>query len=146
MTTVTVSDQIAASADKVWAVIGAFDTIHEWAPGIASVDATGAQVGATRACTTGDGAVINETLVSLDAAARSYTYKIDSSPLPLESYVSTISVSDDGDGMSTMNWTVDFEVAGAPEDEIVGMLKGMYQAAIDNVKQLTGSSASAAAE
>ena len=116
---VEVTDQIAASADKVWALIGSFDTISDWVPSIVSIEASGSDVRATRLCTTPDGAVINESLVSLDAAARTYSHKIGFSPLPLENYISTIKVADGGDGNSTVSWNTNFDVVGALEDEIV---------------------------
>ena len=137
MANVTVADQVKASADKVWALIGAYGSIANWMPGIASADVEGAGIGAVRVLTTDDGGKITEQLLAENSAPLGYTYEIMSSPFPIENYVSTIMVVDEGDGTSTMSWVCNFEPVDAAEDELTQALSDMYRGAIANIQTMT---------
>lgn len=123
MHTVTVTTHLNASPEEVWSTIGDPGSISQWHPAIVSSELTGD----ARLCTLPDGAQVHEKIKSVDAAARSCTYSIVESPLPMTGYVSTIQVSDEGSG-SAVDWTASFQPNGAPAEDIAAMLKGLYQA------------------
>ena len=137
MANVTVADQVKAPADVVWALIGPYGSISNWMPGIASADVEGAGVGAVRVLTTDDGGKITERLLAENPSPHSYTYEILSSPFPIQNYVSTIMVVDEGDGSSTMSWVCNFEPVDAPEEELTQAFSDMYKGAIANIQRMT---------
>jgi hypothetical protein len=111
---VSESVDIAIPADKVWARISAFADAS-WIPVVAKSEATGGnEPGATRhLILKADGSpTIDEELVSYDAAAMSYKYKIklvDPKVFPVNNYASTITVSASEDGKgSKVEWHAGF--------------------------------------
>ncbi|HXV91677.1 MAG TPA: SRPBCC family protein, partial [Pseudonocardia sp.] len=88
---------VPAPAEEVWSLIRDFDGPPGWHPAIEVSELTeggsGAEVGAVRKLTLGDGGVVVERLLTLDDAGRSYTYEILDSPFPVRRYVSTIHVA-----------------------------------------------------
>jgi hypothetical protein len=137
MANVTVADQVKAPADVVWALIGPYGSISSWMPGIASADVEGSGVGAVRVLTTDDGGKITERLLAENPSPLGYTYEILSSPFPIQNYVSTIMVVDEGDGSSTMSWVCNFEPVDAPEEELTQAFSDMYKGAIANIQRMT---------
>ena len=67
---------------------------------------------------------------------RTLTYSmVDAGPMPLVDYVSTIEVSANPDGTSTMSWSGKFGVSGADEAETVGAIEGLYRTGLDAVAE-----------
>ena len=125
MHSLTVVSHINASPDAVWNVIGDPSGISSWHPAIAESPVSGAD----RACTLANGAEIKERIEQVDNDGKSYTYSIVESPLPLASYVSTIRVDAEADG-AVVTWDANFEVEGAPAEEVSAMLSNVYQAGL----------------
>ena len=138
MAKVSMSQNLSATASAVWEAIGKFSTIDSWLPPIASCEADGDAVGDMRKLTTGDGAVVHERLDSIDEGARTYSYSITDSPLPLSGYQATISVAEGGEGSSVVHWSSEFDPVGAPEAEVVAVVEGIYQAGFDALKERFG--------
>jgi hypothetical protein len=109
---------IAAPADKVWAVIGNFQDMG-WHPAFVKTEGTGGnEVNAKRTLTLGNGAKIDEQLNKYSASDRSYAYEItkaDVKVVPVADYSSSISVSGEG-GKSTVEWKGAF-YRGYPNNE-----------------------------
>jgi len=133
MAQVTTSVTLGSGPDQVWAVVKDVGGLASWLPALAESWLEG-EDNATRICVLPDGGRITERIESSDDAARSYTYRIEDSPLPLSSYRSTITVSADGGG-SQVEWRTDFEPAGIAESELHDMLKGIYDGGLANLKQ-----------
>ena len=109
MPTVTKQAAFEASAPTVWALVREFGKLDEWLPPVVGCETDGEGIGALRTLTLGDGAVVVERLEAHDDAARTLTYSMtDAGPMPLVDYVSTIEVSANPDGTSTMSWTGSF--------------------------------------
>ncbi|MCE2491848.1 MAG: SRPBCC family protein [Alphaproteobacteria bacterium] len=142
MAKVLVSQNLSAPADAVWEAIGKFSTINSWLPPIASCEADGDAVGHMRKLTTVDGAVVYERLDSIDDGARTYSYSITDSPLPLSGYQATISVAEGDGGSSMIHWSSEFDPVGAPEAEVVAVVEGIYQAGFDALKERFGAAES----
>ncbi|MCY4393553.1 MAG: SRPBCC family protein [Rhodospirillaceae bacterium] len=136
MPTVTKQAALEASAPAVWAAVRNFGKLDEWLPPVVGCETDGEGIGALRTLTLGDGAVVVERLDAHDDGARTLTYSMtDAGPMPLVDYVSTIAVSANPDGTSTMTWTGNFGVSGADEAEVVGSIEGLYQSGLDSVAE-----------
>lgn len=126
MVNVSRSKRFDASADEMWARVGGWESIHKWHPAIAATEAT--EDGSGRTLTLDDGGIIVETL--LDEGERSYTYRFEKSPLPVEDYRATLSVRPDDEG-SIVEWAGEFEPAGIEDAEAAELVGGIYQAGLD---------------
>ena len=125
MATLTRTTELPYSADRAWSIVGRPDSISEWHPAIASSDTDGN----TRVCVLGDGARIQEEIRAHDDAARSYTYVITNSPLPVKDYASTIEVKALGDGRSVVSWSCSYEPL-APAGDVEALIGGVYEAGL----------------
>ncbi len=123
---------LKATAADVWAVIGDFHGTPGWIGPVTSSDQQ--QGGSVRLLTLADGAQISEHLISHDEGAMMYSYGILQSPLPVSNYRSTLKVSDNGDGTSTVDWSSAFE-AMIDEEKAKGIVSGVYQAGFAGLKE-----------
>jgi len=102
------SIDINAPAAKVWGIIADFDKLNTWLPAVEKVEATGGNtVGAKRTLTLKGGGQFDEILTKYNAQNMTYSYeipKVDPKVLPVNDYSSTITVSDNGKGGSTVEW------------------------------------------
>jgi hypothetical protein len=142
MAKVQASGIIPGLVDEVWAVVGDFGGIAQWLPPLASSGlasgATGRQVGDVRQCTIDNGPSLTENQTARSDADYTYSYAILESPLPLKDYQSTITLQDKG-GQTMMEWSATFDPDPGKEEELAGMVKGIYQAGIDNLIKRFGS-------
>ena len=138
MTTVKVKETVAASADDVWRVLSDFGGI-EPNEMIAGCSLEGEGVGAVRTITLNGGGEIVERLESQDDNARVFRYAIiNDCPLPVENYTATVAVLDAGSGASQGDWTGNFEAAGAPEDQVITLIEGVYRGGIQRARDKLG--------
>src|SRR5512134_3299283 len=91
MAKVSVSTKLPAPADKVWSLIGGWNTVPDWHPEVEKCETE--QGGQVRRLQLTDGAEVTERLEKFDRNARTYTYSITASPLPFTDYRSTITAS-----------------------------------------------------
>ncbi len=129
----------SASPKAVWTLVGKFEGIVNWLPGVASSPADkGSKVGSVRVITLkapGD-PTVTETLTA--HKGHSYSYKIDKvdpKVLPVTDYTSTISVTKTATG-STMTWHGSFTAAGMDDAAASKAVSGLYRSGLDNVKTL----------
>lgn len=145
MAKIFVSSVVNAPADAVWAKIRDFNGLPSWHPAVAASEIEGGKpsdgVGCVRHLTLGDGAEVVETLLELSDVRRSVTYNILESPLGVEGYVATLSVTPITDGgRSYVQWTAEFEPMagfdGAERAEFIGT--NVFQGGFDALKQELG--------
>lgn len=121
---------VHGSPEAVWAVAGDPGAIGEWLPALAESSFSDGE----RVCTTGDGAEIRERIVEHSDAARSYTYEIVTSPMPLRSYRSTLSV-DGHENHSHVTWEAKFEALEVgQEEELEAMFSGLYREGLASLR------------
>ena len=86
-----------------------------------------------------NGSVV-ERLDRCDAEQRIFTYSItnEDCPLPVSGYSATITIADDGDGTCTVEWTGTFEPKGAPEEQAITLVKGLYTGGIEGARKALG--------
>ncbi|ATU94077.1 SRPBCC family protein [Phyllobacterium zundukense] len=129
------SATVAGKPDAVWQKIGDFCAIQTWHPAVSKC-AQSDEGGATyRTLTTTDGGTIKEKLV--EQTGTSYTYDIINSPLPVENYRATISVSADGDG-TRVDWKSSFDAKGKSDSEAKDVISGIYKAGLDKIAEMSG--------
>jgi len=140
MTNVSVKGTIYAAADEIWKTLSSFRDVEKYIPLIKSSTVEGSGVGAKRTCIipseSGQEGKIEEEIKSFDDDAKTLSYSITSSPLPVENYLGTIKVKDIGDGRCEVEWSSTFEPKGIPEEEVAKMINDVYVAAIDGLKKL----------
>ncbi len=137
MTTVTVSEDIDASAEKVWAALSDFGGIRVGGP-ITSVETEGEGVGMVRTIGMGGGKIV-ERLDRHDPEARVFAYSIinEDCPLPVAGYSATVTISETAPDSCNVHWTGSFEPKGASEADAVKVVEGIYRGGIAAARQAT---------
>ncbi len=134
MSHVAESTNLNASPGDVWDLVGDFNSLPEWMPGIASSELRPGPGGVDRFLTLEDGKELLERLEFLDSSSMEYGYTIIESPLPIADYHARIKVSADGGG-TTVDYTADFEAVGIPEEEAIGAISGLFQGALEKLRE-----------
>jgi Polyketide cyclase / dehydrase and lipid transport len=139
MTKVNMSTELPVPAQTVWNVIGNFNALSQWHPAVAKSEET-KQGGATlRKLTLHGGGTIVERLEKKDDSEQSYSYSILEGPLPVSGYSSRIRVGrGKTDSSCTVEWSSEFEAAGVPESEAMKVIRGMYEAGLQNLQKMYG--------
>ena len=137
MATVKMSIPLPVSVDMAWQMIGGFNTLKDWHPAIETSELEeGGRI--RRLALVGGGSIV-ERLETFNDNEHTYTYTIEQGPLPVANYKSTIRVfQEPGKPGCVVEWSSDFSAAGAPENEAVKVIQGIYQAGFDNLKTLFG--------
>ncbi len=139
--------EINAKPAAVWKFVKRFDGLKDWHPAFAKSDiikGKDGQLGAVRALTVKDGPTFTEELLAINDSSMALTYNIIESPLPLDHYLSTITVKPNGSGGSTVTWIGTF-VRKNPRDNLpeaesdagaVKFITGAYAGGLQNLKQV----------
>lgn len=132
---------LSASADAIWPEIGHFGAIGDWHPMLENVESEGDHQGATRTAHAADGSTQIERLQRFDGQAHVYQYEIESTPMPVRNYAGEFRVDDDGDGTSTVRWSVEFDTDQEGKDEVVDMVDGFLEAGAEALRRRYGQAA-----
>ena len=140
MSEVHVSEPVAASAARVWELLGDFGGVLKWGGTmLRSCTVEGTGVGAVRHIGLPGGMEIVERCEAYDAAGRSLSYAIiGKSPIPIRNYFSTVKVVDEGPNACRVEWRGTFEPDGVPEEQAQGMVRGIYTGGIAGARKLLG--------
>ncbi|MFE6758162.1 SRPBCC family protein [Streptomyces sp. NPDC057684] len=135
MASTSVSRIVPASPDKVWNLIGGFDTLPDWLPYIP--ESTLLEGGRVRRLKNPEGEVIIERLVDFNETERHYSYAILQAPFPVNGYVSTIRVHTipGRDDVAEVQWSGRFNPDNATDDEAVDLFNGIYTDGLDALNQ-----------
>lgn len=125
---------IPVHADKVWQLIGSFNSLPEWLPYIPKSELQ--EGGRVRHLTNPDGGVIIERLMAFDENAKSYSYHILQAPFPVKDYHSTLRIikSADGDG-SRVEWFGEFTPVNATNEAVSALFQGIYDDGLKALKE-----------
>lgn len=135
MTKVYVSSVIPAPAASVWAVIRDFNALPAWTPFVAESrieqHMLSDQIGCIRSFTLKDGGRIRERLLALSDYDLSCTYSMLESPMGVENYIATLSLTPITDGNRTFAaWQAEFDCAPEREAQLArDIANGVFQAA-----------------
>jgi len=144
MTKVYVSTVIPAPAASVWQVVRDFNGLPGWTPFVAESrieqGAKPDQVGCIRNFRLKDGGLIRERLLALSDYDLSCSYAILESPMGVENYIATLSLTPITDGNATFaEWQADFDCAPEREAALMQQIgNGVFQAAFNTLKQRFG--------
>ena len=130
------SVDLAASPDKVWALIGEFG--GAWHPLIASIKTVGTGVGQMRVIETIDGKQIIERLEKIDNSSRSYRYTMIGG-IQATDYTGTLSVKPKGTG-SSVQWRVQYWADGQPDIVIKTVVTTLLRTSLESLKARFGAS------
>src|SRR5262249_21510485 len=126
MAQASASIDLAASADKVWQLIGGFNSLPDWSPNIPRSETT--EGGRVRHVATSNGVTIVERLEKFDNAARSYSYSIVQAPFPITDYLATISVHPKAGGYGcVVDWSGTFIATGVSDSEASKLAQGLFE-------------------
>jgi carbon monoxide dehydrogenase subunit G len=114
---------VPATPDKVWALVGDFEGLGSWFPGIGGVRMDGDD----RLITAGD-AEVRERLLSKDDATMTQRYSVVEGMPGLERHEATITVAPEGDG-SHVTWAFDVS-----PDEAAPVMVAIYSSALGAVR------------
>jgi len=145
MTKVYVSSVIDAPAADVWRIVRDFNGLPSWTPFVAESrieqNMRPDQVGCIRNFRLRDGGRIRERLLSLSDYDLSYSYAILESPMAVEDYVASLSLTPITDGNRTFaEWQADFDCAPERESQLVrDIAENVFQSGFNALKrQLSG--------
>lgn len=124
MATASASLTVPASAERVWNLIGGFDSLPDWLPYIPT--STLSEGGRVRHLANPDGDAIVERLEAFDQAGRSYTYSILQAPFPVTGYRSTLRVVELDHG-ARIDWSGAFTPVGVSDEAASALFEGIYR-------------------
>jgi hypothetical protein len=127
--------QVAASPDAVWAVIRDFGGIADWHPACSASSSETVGSDIHRTIVVGDGGRIVEKLEGQTDS--SYSYSVISGPLPVQDYLSTLSV-EASEGGSTIHWSGRFNAKGVPDEKAREVIGGIYDLGLGALKKKFG--------
>lgn len=131
---------LPVAPDRVWQLIGGFDSLPDWLPYIPKSELS--EGGRVRRLVNPEGEAIVERLEAFDQSARSYTYSILEAPFPVTGYRSTLRVVGiDRDQASRVDWSGEFTPAGVSDNDASRLFEGIYR---DGLKALEATLAGAA--
>ena len=131
-----VQQTFAASPDAVWKYLGDFAGIGDWMPGIEKTEIEGEGIGSLRKLYFNPTTFVVEALKALDDSARSLSYSIEEGPAPVENYLATITVVEDG-GQTRVDWTATFDTPDGVDPEVIKpALSGAYTGALATLKKI----------
>ena len=133
MAEIVVREEVDASADAVWELVRDFGGVLSWSSALESCEVEGEGIGAVRTLGLGGGTSIRERLESLEDSSRTFRYSIVDGPLPVSDYLATFKVSDRGADRCEIEWGASFEPVGAPEEQVLGLLRGVYEGGIREI-------------
>ena len=132
MTKVSMSTDLGVSADKVWTLIGGFNSLPDWDPDVEkSVLENGGRV---RRLSIKGGGTILERLESIDDEARACTYTILDGPLPVRNYRATLKVIGKGKACK-VEWSSEFDPVGN-EADASAVIRGVYEAGLSSLRRI----------
>ena len=136
MAKVNMTTDLDVAADELWNLIGGFNALPDWHPAFEGSKLK--EEGNMRVLSLVGGGEIVEKLEKHDDNERIYSYAITDSPLPIKNYRAEIKVIDQGDGKASVEWSSEFSADGAPENEAIELITGVFQAGLDNLKKMYG--------
>jgi hypothetical protein len=128
------SVELAASPDKVWALVADFGAA--WEPLVANINTVGTGVGQIRVIETIDGKRIVERLEAFDNSSRSYRYAMLSG-MRASDYTGTLSVAPKGTG-SLVQWQVQYWADGQPDIVIKTTVTTLLKTGLESLKARFG--------
>lgn len=131
-----VTYKMNASAAQALQIIRQFDHVDKWVHDVASISASGNQVGAIRKLVITNGLKCDEILLALDDQQRMISYSSLDTELPFKDYTAVIKVIEQNTKQCEVQWSSEFKVVGIDEAEAVKALETNYVRYLQTVELL----------
>jgi len=139
MTTVHLTTELPVPAETVWAAIGNFNALAQWHPAVEKSEESKQDGAIVRTLSVRGGGSMVERLEAKDDKTRSYSYSIVESPLPVKGYIAQLTVRQGKTPSScVVEWSSEFEPAGAAENDAVKIVRGIYEAGFKSLQKMFG--------
>ena len=127
---------INARAEEVWATISDFNGLPNYIEAVVESRLEGEGVGSVRTFSLADGSEIVEKLLRLDNEARTLTYSILESSLPMDDYVATMELTEAGESSCQLHWHSQFGFKeNSTEEQAVKTVEGVYSLGFEGLKK-----------
>lgn len=127
--------EIAAPAAEVWETVADFSAVGRYSPYVEVCELEGPEgVGQLRKLTLVNGTLTVSRCEAVDHEARSTTYRILETKLPLTDYTSTQTVNELGADRCEVVWASNFEPSGASLAEAAGFLETQLDAGLEELR------------
>lgn len=137
MSKVEVRESIDAPAARVWEMVGDFGGLARIGL-VPSCTLEGEGVGAVRTLDMG-GSVVRERLEAHDDTGRTLTYSmVETGPLPVGNYRSTIRVLEDGPQRCILDWSGEFDPLEGATEQAEQTVRGIYTGGIQGLRKALG--------
>jgi hypothetical protein len=133
---VTVEKTVDLPRKKVFDILVQFGGLEKLLPDtIETLELVGSGIGALRKVTFKDGGHVTERLdVAYDSRVFAYSITFNDA-LPIENYVAVVTLEDAGN-KTLARWGSNWDAKGVPDDQITGMLSGLYATLLDGLPKL----------
>ncbi len=130
---------IPGPIEEVWDVIRDFNSMPKWHPAIAESEIVkGTGVGSVRRLILEDKSNIEEKLLALSDTDCKYTYSILKSPMPMENYIATLSLSEiTATNQTFAEWYSNFDVKDLSEEKnTINTVRDVYKSGLGNLADI----------
>ncbi|HVO46029.1 MAG TPA: SRPBCC family protein [Steroidobacteraceae bacterium] len=128
--------RIAASADRVWAMVGDVGDATIARSFIERIEMHGRGIGAVRDLHLGGGMVISERIEEYSDADRYYVYRVvDQGPTSFAHHLAMTQVVPAGPGQCIVSWITMAQPLNGCDAEVRAMLQGNIDAVLSLIKQ-----------
>jgi len=125
---------LQAPASEVWAVVGKFASFGDWHPAAAAATVETTAEGTIRTVTIAGGERLIDRLESNDAGAMTLRYSWVEGGLPVDSMVSTLTVSPREEG-STVVWKVEYEPERGEAAKAADVVEALVASGLQGLKK-----------
>jgi Polyketide cyclase / dehydrase and lipid transport len=129
------SQELSASADAIWSLVGDFARMDTWADGVLLLRVEGTGEGAVRHVSTRAGNFI-ERCDSVDAHGWSLRYSIVESPWPIRGYHATVRVIPLNAHSCVIEWSSEFETLEHAPENFAANIERMYAGFIARIRSV----------
>ena len=134
MTKVSVHAEFDAPPRQLWEVIGGFNALPDWHPGVTASTIEYGDGGTVRVLESAEGGRIVERIENVEYRGHAYTYSLVEGDLPVSRYVATLRVTKaKRAGRARAEWTAEFAAEGAPATDVAKACEGFCRAGFDNL-------------
>ena len=126
------------SSKAVWALVGGFKALDRWHPGVieSTLMGTGREKGDIRILTLDNNDTIVERLDFYDENSMMLQYKILESPLPIENYTASITVTKKDENLTEVIWKSTFDAVNISDDEVKQIIRNIYMAGFQSLNDI----------
>jgi len=132
MANAAASIRVPASAENVWDLVGGFNSLPDWMPGVTTSELS--EGGRLRSICLESGEVSVERLEYFDNLGFTYSYSITRGAFPVTDYFSIFTVQPDGENASIVEWSGEFTAKGVTTQEAEEIFLGFYEDSLESLK------------